>query len=115
MARWPFWSHSQEYEDEGISARRGQGVMEWAGSTLLTAAMGPHKNISAPGAPRAHFQTEAFAECYCHLVLPSSPCAQLPLIGVRAQPQREAADALHGHPGVVCGAPQVLYHCRRTC
>lgn len=88
--------------------------MEWAGSALLTAAMGPHKNISAHRAPRAHFQREAFAECYCHLVLPSSPCAELLQIGIRAQPQQKAVDALPGHPRVVCGAPQVLNDCRRT-
>lgn len=65
-------------------------MVEWAGSTLLTAAKGPLKSISTLRAPRARFQAGAFAECYCHLVLPSSPCAELLRIGVRAQPQGKA-------------------------
>lgn len=82
-------------------------MMEWAGSTQVTAAKGRLKNIRAHRAPRARFQTGAFAECYCHLVLPSSPCAELPGIRVRAQPQGKALQLV---PSVVVLGMSVELH-----
>lgn len=71
----------------------GQGEAGSAGVGRVRAArcsQGTPQDIGARRAPRARSRTGAFAECYCHLVLPSFPCAELLRIGVRAQPQGKA-------------------------